>query len=247
MIPRPAGTPRRAFALIPLIALVIWAGCSESAVSVKDPPAAVACADSGIEHSGDATYYTFADGGGNCMYDPTPDDLMVGAMNETEYDNSAICGTCAVVTGPEGQIRIRIVDRCAGCQVGGIDLSPEAFALIAEIARGRVPITWRTTPCEVTGPIVYHFKPESNQWWTSVQVRNHRSPIARLEYRAGSGSFVEAARSQYNYFIEPGGMGPGPFTFRVTDIHGHVLEDQGIIHRPGGDSPGAAQFPPCIE
>src|SRR5688572_22311008 len=35
----------------------------------------------GAIHTGEATYYTEADGGGNCSFDPTPQDLMVGAMN----------------------------------------------------------------------------------------------------------------------------------------------------------------------
>src|SRR5262249_737479 len=36
-------------------------------------------------HMGDGTYYVEANGGGNCSFDPTPNDLMVGAMNHTDY------------------------------------------------------------------------------------------------------------------------------------------------------------------
>ena len=49
----------------------------------------------------------------------------------------------------------------------------------------------------------------------------------------------------YNYFVEAGGMGPGPYTFRVTDVYGNVVEDQGIQHVENGDVPGQSQFPPC--
>lgn len=196
-----------------------------------------------IIHTGGGTYYTFADGGGNCMFDPTPEDLMVGAMNEIEYANSAICGSCATVTGPNGTINIRIVDRCPECPLGWIDLSPLAFSLIADFELGRAPITWHLRPCDVSGPIAYHFKDGSNQWWTAVQVRNHRNPIAKFEYMVSPGVFKTVTRSQYNYFVEPAGMGPGPFTFRVTDVFGNVLTDGGIIHVENGTLQGAGQFP----
>src|SRR4029450_1297913 len=67
--------------------------------------------------SGQATYYD-ADGGGNCSFDPSPSDLMGGAMNQTDYYNSLTCGAYVQVNGPKGAIVIRIVDRCPECPVG---------------------------------------------------------------------------------------------------------------------------------
>jgi expansin len=195
-------------------------------------------------HGGEATYYTFADGSGNCSFDPTPNDLMVGAMNHTDYADAAVCGSCARVIGPSGEVTVRIVDRCPECPQGDIDLSPQAFEKIAALALGRVPISWAYVPCSVTGPIAYRFKEGSNQWWTAVQLRNHRHAIAKLEYEK-QGEFVAVARESYNYFVEPSGMGPGPYTFRVTDIHGHTLVDTGIPHQEAESVQGAAQFPDC--
>lgn len=203
-----------------------------------------ACTDEPT-HTGEATYYDFADGGGNCSFDPTPNDLMVGAMNATDYAGSAPCGACAHLKGPSGEVTIRIVDQCPECKPGDIDLSPEAFAKIAAIELGRVDISWQYVPCAVTGPIVYRFKEGSNQWWTAVQLRNHVHAIAKLEYDAGGGSFVAVNRESYNYFVEPSGMGPGPYTFRVTDVYGSVLTDTGIAHVEGGEVTGAAQFSAC--
>jgi expansin (peptidoglycan-binding protein) len=195
-------------------------------------------------HTGEGTYYD-ADGSGNCSFPASPGDLMVAAMNELDYDGSAVCGACVTVDGPDGAVTVRIVDLCPECPRGDVDLSPQAFERIAPLAAGRVPITWRYVACAPAGPIAYHFKEGSNQWWTAVQVRNHRHPIAALAYRADDGSFRDVPRESYNYFVAAEGMGPGPYTFRVTDVLGNVLEDTGVPFAENGEATGASQFPAC--
>jgi len=74
-----------------------------------------------------------------------------------------------------------------------------------------------------------------------VQVRNHRNPVARLEVRRG-GRFQVSARKNYNYFLAPRGLGPGPYTFRVTDIHGKRLVNRRVPLRPTKTVSGARQF-----
>ena len=71
-----------------------------------------------------------------------------------------------------------------------------------------------------------YFDPGSSQWWTSVQVRDHRYPVAKLAWRvSGSGSaFQVAPRELYNMFIPPGGMGTGPYDFKLTDVYGQVVK-----------------------
>ncbi len=194
-------------------------------------------------NSGIATYYN-ATGAGNCSYDPSPENLMVAAMNAEEYNNSAVCGSFVEVTGALGTVVVRIVDQCPECAAGHLDLSREAFAQIDEIRLGRVPITWQVVSPPIDGPISYHFKDGSNQWWTAVQVRNHRNPVAKFEYLNDSNQWVEVGRLSYNYFVQTGpGMGPGPYTFRVTDIYGNALVDSGIGFVEGGEVSGVAQFP----
>lgn len=196
-----------------------------------------------IWHIGEGTYYD-ATGAGNCSFDPSPENLMVAAMNQTDYANAALCGGYIEVEGPKGTVTVRIVDRCPGCAPGDVDMSPEAFALIADLVAGRVPIRWRIVSPEIQGPIVYRFKEGSNQWWTAVQIRNHRNPIAKVEYRLSNGEFKVIPRTNYNYFVEASGMGPGPYTFRVTDMYGNGLQDAGIPHLEGGEILGSGQFPP---
>jgi len=196
------------------------------------------------KHSGQATYYDFADGSGNCGFDATPNDLMVAAMNQTDYAGSAACGACAHVVGPSGEVTVRIVDRCPECPQGNLDLSPEAFAKIAELGLGRVSIEWQYVPCNVSGPIRYRFKEGSNPYWTAIQLRNHRHAIAKLEFEK-SGTFVAVKREDYNYFVEASGMGAGPYRLRVTDVYGQSLVDEGIPLGDAKEAAGAAQFPAC--
>jgi expansin (peptidoglycan-binding protein) len=193
-------------------------------------------------HPGIATYYD-ATGDGACMFGPSPGDLMVAAMNAEEYDTAAACGSYVFVAGPGGSVMVRIVDLCPECLAGHLDLSREAFARIADLPQGRVPIAWQVVSPALNGPIAYHFKDGSNQWWTAVQVRNHRNPVARLEVSIG-GAWVDVPRTSYNYFVQTNpGMGPGPYSFRVTDIYGNSLIDSGIPHIENGTVSGIGQFP----
>ena len=194
-------------------------------------------------HTGIATYY-YADGSGACGFDPSPNDLMVAALNAEEYDNAAYCGAYVQVTGRKGTITVRIVDLCPECLAGHLDLSLQAFALIDDVPLGRVPITWRIISPAIAGPIAYHFKDGSNQWWTAVQIRNHRNPIAKFEYWNGS-AWITVPRVSYNYFVQTNpGMGVGPYSFRVTDMYGNPLTDSGIPFIENGTVNGSGQFPP---
>ncbi len=193
-------------------------------------------------HQGQATYYN-ATGSGACLFDASPDDLMVAALNAPDYDNAAWCGAYVHVNGPTGEVTVRIVDLCPECKSGDLDLSKEAFAQIANLSAGRVSISWQVVSPALSGPIEYHFKDGSNQWWTAVQIRNHRNPITKFEYFTG-GSWVEVPRTSYNYFVQTNpGMGVGPYRFRVTDLYGVVLEDSDIPLTVDGTVAGSAQFP----
>jgi expansin (peptidoglycan-binding protein) len=223
-------------------------GAGSSGPSGGAPPIDPGCDGDPKVHQGEATFYDFADGSGNCSFPATPNDLMVAAMNHVDYAASAVCGACIEITGPPPEsavIKVRVVDQCPECPEGDVDLSPEAFEQIADLGLGRVPVTWRYAACDVMGPIVYHFKEGSNPYWTAVQIRNHTYAIASLEGQDASGAYVQIPRVDYNFFVAESGLGEGPYAFRVTDVVGHVLEDANVPLVEAGDSPGAGQFPRC--
>jgi expansin (peptidoglycan-binding protein) len=192
-------------------------GCGSSSDGEAVPPVELGAPIAGI-----ATYYD-ADGSGHCMFDPSPADLDVAAVNAPQYAGAALCGACAMVEGPLGSVTVRLVDECPECQYGHLDLSREAFAKIAEVRAGRVDIIWTVVGCDSLGPIQYKFKDGANQWWTAVQVRNHRLPLARFE--ANLNGWVEIPRFDYNYFVRESGFGAGATEVRVTAIDGQVLVD----------------------
>lgn len=228
------------------IVAILAGGCGSDPPPANNPPPGPQCTAARPEASGEATYYD-ATGAGNCSFEPSPGDLMVAAMNGVDYAGAAWCGGCVEVTGPLGKVVVRIVDQCPGCAKGDLDLSREAFAMIADLSAGRVQMTWNEVACPVTGPIAFHHKDGTNEFYTAIQVLNHRYPIATLETREDAASAWEPIpRVTYNYFIPDGGLGTGPYALRTTDTRGHVLEDLAVAFR--GESTveqGAAQFPSC--
>ena len=108
-----------------------------------------------------------------------------------------------------------------------------------------MPITWRYVPCDAGSSIQYHFKDHTNPDWAAIQIRDHRYRIATVEARRAGGDFVSLPREDYNYFVAAQGLGSEPFDLRVTDIHGHVLEDDGLAVTSESTVAGAGQFPTC--
>jgi expansin (peptidoglycan-binding protein) len=180
----------------------------------------------GQSEDGEATYYD-ATGAGNCSFDATPNDLLVAALNATEYDNAAVCGECLKVDGPNGSVTIRVVDKCPGCRAnGGIDLSPQAFGMISPLSAGRISVKLTLVTCNVTGPLAYRYKDGSSQYWTAVEVMNHKLPITKMEYQV-NGAFTDMPRQDYNYFLADSGVGaqPSGLVVRVTSSDGQQITD----------------------
>lgn len=192
---------------------------------------------------GIATWYD-ADGSGACGFAVSAaDPLLVGAMNLPDWAGAEVCGACAHLVGPQGEVTVEIVDQCPECGTGHIDLSPSAFEAIAPLVDGRVDITWSFVACDVDGPITWAFIEGSNEWWMAVQPRGTRYAVTSLEVRR-DGAWEPLARQDWNYFVGEN-LGPGPFDLRLTDVNGQVVEDDGVNFVDGGTVPGDVQLPEC--
>ena len=244
------GRHTRRFALralgLPLsVSLSLAAGCGSPDGSGGTPQTPGTQPSIGMTYTGEGTYYG-ATGGGACSYDPSPQNLMVAAMNNPQWQNSAVCGMCVEVTGPKGdanKIVVRIVDLCPECKTGDLDLSQEAFAKIADVSAGRVKISWQPVACSVSGPVSYKYKDGTSQWWMGVQVRNSRLPVSKVELMEG-GSPVALKAESYGYYTlsSPSGR-PGPYSFRLTSINNVQITEPSVVLSPSTPVQGTQQFP----
>jgi expansin len=216
-------------------------GTSGQSSSGVDPGSSSGSTFSSEQHAGVATYYD-ATGDGSCSFG-TSSDLDVAAENLPEFAKSAACGSCIAISGPKGSVTVRIVDSCPGCEEHHLDLSESAFAKIADLKAGRVPIRYQTVACKVSGDMAYKFKDGSHEFWTAIQIRNHRIPVTKVEAKT-NGAYVEMKRADYNYFINDKGIKDDPIALRITAADGQVVEDSmpGAKGKAGQEFPGTAQF-----
>ncbi|WP_051536039.1 expansin EXLX1 family cellulose-binding protein [Ruminococcus flavefaciens] len=203
--------------------------------------------EKGKVHSGEATYYDLADDNlGNASLNDVRGDYYYAAMNTADYNTAMLAGAYVEVTGPKGSVDVYIVDRLPEGAKGDIDLDPAAFEKIADKVDGRVPITWKIIPFDKaeTEPMSYRYKTGATQYWFEMQVFNQKYPIYSLELLQ-NGEYIEVPREEYNYFNLKKAVEPGPFTFRITDIYGHVVIEEGVDLKDNDVTPvkGTKQFP----
>lgn len=184
----------------------------------------------GATYEGEATFYNVDLGEqGNCSL-PCPSTYLVAALNTADYAKSALCGGCAKVEGPDGEVVVQIWDQCPGCPQHGIDLSKTAFGKIAPTSAGRIDVRWTLVRCPWQDPMSYEVFADR------IQIRNHRVPVQGVEINSGSG-FTALARRSDNFFT--GSIPASAFTVRIIGSTGEVLEDS-IVGR--GSRVGTAQF-----
>jgi expansin (peptidoglycan-binding protein) len=186
-----------------------------------------------VPGSGTATHYD-STGGGNCSHPALPADRLDVALSHVEYGTADACGGYLDVVGPEGTVRVAITNQCPECQVGHIDLSRTAFARIAPLEAGQVPVTYslvRNPP--LAESIALRVKDGSSRWWMQIQALDHGNPLAAVDLRTGDG-WRALVPTEHNYWTaEDPGPGDGPFTVRLTDIHGQSVTVDGIALTPG--------------
>ncbi|WP_326660213.1 expansin EXLX1 family cellulose-binding protein [Streptomyces canus] len=194
-----------------------------------------------VTYPGVATVYKAGVGDGACSYGPSS-DMMIAAMNTTDYETSKACGAYVFVRAANGaSVTVRITNECPlPCAPGQLDLSEQAFAKLAPVSTGRLAVTWSLVSPSSVGTISIRYKVGSSPYWCGVQAIGHRNPLARLEVRTGGG-WRQLARTDYNYFLSPDGSGCGK-AIRLTDIYGEQLTVDDIALRPDVVQSTGVQF-----
>jgi expansin len=181
-----------------------------------------------------ATHYVLNGGGGNCSYPAPPPDNLYVAMPASEYAAAAPCGSYLEVTGPDGSVRVKVVDQCPECAAGHIDLSATAFARIAPLSAGLIPVSYHTiADPPLPGPLSFIVKTGSSQYWLALVVMNTGNALSSVQVETPSGGWLSLARANYNAWIAQSGAGSGPFTIRLTDTLGNQATVRGIALQPG--------------
>jgi expansin (peptidoglycan-binding protein) len=182
------------------------------------------------ETSGKATYYA-VDGRGNCSFEPVGPGHYV-AVGPSEYAGGAACGSYYEITGPNGTIRAKVTDQCPGCGPGHIDLSEEAFAAVGALSDGVIPVTYRSAADPtLSGPLTARVKEGASEYWLAIRFDQHGNALAGVEVKAGD-SWLSLVRSEDNYWVKDGGVGAGPYAFRLVDSQGHLVTLEGIVLAP---------------
>jgi expansin len=184
--------------------------------------------------SGQATHYVLAAGGGNCSYPGPPASGLFVALSPAEYGAAAACGSYLQVTGPDGSVTVEVIDQCPPCQAGHLDLSEQAFAKIAPLAAGLVPVTYRTVADPaLQAPLSMLVKDGSSAYWLALLPIGAGNPVTGVRVRSAARGWQDLSRASYGYWLAPSGMGPGPFTVQVTDSAGHLATVPGVALTPG--------------
>ncbi|MHA7058219.1 expansin EXLX1 family cellulose-binding protein [Aquimarina sp. M1] len=197
-------------------------------------------------HTGEGTFYDGVAGGtfGNCSLPVVAGDYMHCALNNFDYNGSNACGACIEVTGAKGSVVLTIVDRCPECNPGDVDMTMEAFSMIADVIEGRVSISWKFIPCEITPTtetIKINFKEGSSEFWTAIQFRDINYAISKMEYQLPDNTWKNTNRELFNFFIETSGIS-SPMTLRITSILGEALIFENIVINLNEDFDTGLQF-----
>ncbi|KAH7386550.1 RlpA-like double-psi beta-barrel-protein domain-containing protein-containing protein [Cadophora sp. MPI-SDFR-AT-0126] len=193
--------------------------------------------------SGEATFYGGNVAGGMCSFSTytLPAGVFGTALSDSNWDNSANCGACVSVTGPNGNaVTAMIVDQCPGCGTNHLDLFPDAFAALADPSKGIIPITWDYVDCPITTPLAVHNKEGVSANWFSMQVVNANKEVSSLEVSTDGGStWKSTTRKEYNFFENSSGFGTTTVDVKATSVDGDVVtvKDVNVV---AGESKNAA-------
>lgn len=210
------------------------AAASGAAVPVAPTVSATSAArpTTGAAVHGQATHYGPASTGGACSFPTVPADRYTVAAGPDLYAHGAACGGYLAVSAGGRTIRVKIDNLCPECRPGHLDLTDEAFAALAPLGTGLIPITYRAvTDPGIGGGLAFVVKTGSSRYWLGLLVDNAGNRLRSVEVRVGS-RWTALTRTDYGYWLAPSGAGTGPFTVRVTDVIGHRAVASGVRLAP---------------
>ena len=215
-------------------------------------------------YQGRATFFDAANpagGLGNSGLDiPAPDRLQqVVAINNIQWNGSEASGAFFEVSGPKQrdgaapiivQVNDQLVERA-----DGMDMSAQAFELVANPVDGIVNIDYQLVgPADdyvtayghqIGDGIVVEGIADSNPYYPTLRLNNHRYPVETVELIESDGDLVEFERGSDNRFVlDETSAIYGAQDLLVTDIFGQqvTLDDVNISNGSSADTVTGEQF-----
>jgi len=209
---------------------------------------------------GRAVFYDPGRAAGSCALGPFPAHGWYASLPPAGYAGGTACGSYLTVSGPAGIATAEVVDLCAQCAAGTIDLSRAAFGHIANPRAGTVPVRyWPSRNPALPGPLAMRIAVAGGAVPLAVQVLNHGNRLAAVAVQVtradpwaddpwagdawagdawAGGSWVRLVPERDGYWAWPGGQAAGPVpgrsSVRVTDVLGHQAVLPGVPLAAGG-------------
>jgi len=207
------------------------------------------CTPNTQTYNGHVTHYTLATSMVACHYPTSSLPQYYGAMNEYDWNNAGVCGSCVEITNGGKKLVVQITDECPyqgneqWCFQGShhIDLNNAANDALG--AGSNPAVTWKYVTCTTQGNIKFYFDSAVQQYYLAVTPMNHANAIAKMEVKKG-GTFTALTHTNYNVYELTTGAGTGMLTFRITDIYNHVVTDT-VMMTANQIVNGNVQFATC--
>jgi len=185
-----------------------------------------------------------------CGYPGSTVPPIYAAVDPKTFSSSAACGVCILIQTAAATVEALVTDLGPTLQAGNptaIAVSKRGMDLL--VPDGSIYVTedvqWKATACTLrSSAMSFTFEKGSNAYYAGLLVQNHRYGLAKVEYKTRS-TYNPLLRMPYNFWVAPLGMGSGPFTLRLTDQLGQIVEQSGIPLVPGETFNGESQFPLC--
>ena len=187
--------------------------------------------------SGHAVFYDPGRATGSCALGPFPAGGWYASLPPAGYAGGTACGSYLTVSGPAGIVRAEVVDLCAECAAGTIDLSRAAFGHLADPRAGTVPVRyWLSRNAPLAGPLALRIAVAGGATPLAVQVLNHGNRLAAVAVHVtradpwaddawAGGSWVGLVPERDGYWAWPAGRSGGSVprwaSLQVTDVRGH--------------------------
>ena len=201
--------------------------------------------------NGHVTHYTLATGMVACHYPTNTLPQYYGAMNQYDWNESAVCGSCVEITNGGKKLVVQITDECPDvapnsqwCFKGShhIDLNNAANDALG--AGNNPAVTWKYVNCTPTGNIKYYFDQGTKQYYLAVTPMNVRNVVAKMEVQVG-GKWTVMPHSAHNTYVLDGvDYGTAPLNFRTTDVYNHVVVET-VAPAANKVVDGTKQFAAC--